>query len=46
MERDRGTDVDNEQVDPVLGDDVDGQVVVGTLPLATGKRIRINISKA
>ena len=47
MERDRGADVDNEQVDAVLGDNVDRQVVVGTLPLPTVIRmiIRINISK-
>lgn len=46
MERDRGADVDNEQVDAVLGDDVDRQVVVGTLPLSTVTIIAINISKA
>ena len=46
MERDRGADVDNEQVDSVLGDHVDRQVVVGTLPLPAVTIIPINISNA
>ena len=46
MEGDRGADVDNEQVDSVLGDHVDRQVVVGTLPLPAVTIIPINISNA
>ena len=46
MERDRGANVDNEQVDSVLGDDVDRQVVVRTLPLPTVIIVTINISNA
>ena len=44
MKRDRGANVDNEQVDSVLGDNVDRQIVIGTLSLPTAT-IRINISQ-
>ena len=33
MKRDGGANVNNEQVDSVLGNDVDRQIVVGTLSL-------------
>ena len=45
MKGDLGADVDNEKVDSVLGNNVDRQIVVGTLSLPTTAIISINIAK-